>query len=115
MKSNYSDREILHMIGHLLEAHPTTGIAARDKAGREVEPESPEACSFCLIGARRAVMSKLFHDDNQNYYYVREVRIHNLLTKILDSPNECLLNSWEPVDGNWPEVQRTTIEKLKNA
>jgi hypothetical protein len=117
MKHTYTLSEVLRFMGHLLETNPTTGVAARDKNGYEVDPESShEACSFCLIGAKRAVLSLLIGED----YYNSTVcdAVDAWILNNLDCPERITLDAWEPSHlsrYDWPKVQHTTIERLKSA
>ncbi len=49
----------IRMIGHLLLAHPTTGVEARSVTGSEVDPLEDSASCFCYVGAARAVSNAL--------------------------------------------------------
>jgi hypothetical protein len=49
----------LRTMGQLLLAHPTTGLLARDRDGREAYPTESQASCFCFIGAAMAAENAL--------------------------------------------------------
>lgn len=60
--------EVLALATDKLEAGWTTGAAARDALGRERDPKSAQACSWCSVGAIEAVAERGVADDARGAY-----------------------------------------------
>lgn len=106
---NEAVREALHEIGRLLRDHPTTGALSRDEKGKIVDyPESSEACSWCLLGARERVAQQF--TDNREYLefnkYFTDIVFGNKLSSYIEI--------WEG-PGTSDETRRAIAEKLLNA
>ena len=58
---------------------------AKNDKGRVVEPNSPDACSWCLVGALRKVCGSDFHTYNVVYLALAQRTDKALLTSFNDS------------------------------
>jgi hypothetical protein len=59
----------IRLLGHLLEAHPTTGAAAKDLYGNLVAESAPAAACWCYIGAQCLVSDLLAYRGQTSPYF----------------------------------------------
>lgn len=99
------------MVGHLLEHHPTTGEAARDKNGSCVSPCNSKASCFCLLGACRAVTGAMTHRNRGNY--LKHLRNTVALHVVGTQHWTAMLPAWEGL-GTSPTTRLAIARKLQN-
>lgn len=109
-KHIYTTQEAVRMVGHLLEYHPTTGEAARDKSGGCVYPCNSKASCFCLLGACKAVTGAIVHENRQSYY--EQLRDAVALHAVDTQHWTAMLDAWEGA-GTSPATRLAIARKLQ--
>lgn len=96
--------EGIHIVGQLLEHHPTTGAAARDAKGVPISSgKSPEAACWCVVGACTLVATQMYNSNSGRILW--EHIESKLRTEIV--------KAWEG-EGTTPETRLDFARRLQN-